>query len=138
MKVICNGPSKLTQSGITVINPDYKLQWHVSTTNVHLHANEIRFNALLNLKERRKKSVFLKSNLIAYPFKTPYFYLNTIETRFMASILVLCVLRKKNICIQYFFNIMKCDQTFHRKTRKNENSLFKIQMKGILQCKVFF
>ena len=108
MKVICNVPSKLTQSGITVINPDYKLQWHVSTTNVHLHANEIRFNALLNLKERRKKSVFLKSNLIAYPFKTPYFYLNTIETRFMASILVLCVLRKKNICIQYFFNIMKC------------------------------
>ena len=115
MKVLCNGTLKLTQSGITVINPDYKLQWHVSTTNVHLHANEIRFTALLNLKERRKKSVFLKSNLIAYPFKTPYFYLNTIETRFMASILVLCVLRKKNICIQYFFNIMKCDQTFHRK-----------------------
>ena len=26
MKVLCNGTLKLTQSGITVINPDYKLQ----------------------------------------------------------------------------------------------------------------
>ena len=64
----CNGTPKPQERVIAVINPDYKLQWHASTTNVHLHAN-LNF-VLLHCqiwKKGGKQCIIHMLNFIVYP-----------------------------------------------------------------------